>query len=129
MKPDPHDGKLREGKLPVFRSFTDYALWSVMHNARKFAQMRREEVMDPQMDETIEKLRIKPPQKFCTDCKWVDMSAGIASPSMWICKSPGVKQRFDLVSGKPYSNYCQSVRISDECGPAGRLWEASTERE
>jgi predicted Zn-ribbon and HTH transcriptional regulator len=116
--------------MSSFKSFMDYAVAAVNHNAAAFARQRKEAAMiDSQMEEAVKTLAIKPPQKFCTDCKWVDMSAGIASPSMWTCKSPSVKQRFDLVSGQPYSNYCQSVRISDDCGPAGRLWEASTERE
>jgi len=119
--------------MKSFRSFMDYAVAAVEHNARQFARQRKEAaMMDPQLDgeEAVRQLAIKPPQKFCADCQWVDKSTGPEAYAMWKCVSPGVRSRFDLVSGKPYPNFCSTVRISDDCGPAGRLWQAQiTEKE
>ncbi len=60
-------------------------------------------------------------KKFCTDCKWV--SGKDQHPAQWTCTHPSIKDHFNLVTGKPYANYCDAVRLGDQCGPAGELWE------
>ena len=65
----------------------------------------------------------KLPERFCRDCKWVDIGENEKYPTQWICESPKVKVKRDLVSGNPLLNPCGVVRMGDECGPAGHLWE------
>jgi hypothetical protein len=66
-------------------------------------------------------------QRFCTDCKWVDKTRDLTKPINWTCKSPELKTRFDVVTGKPIPQYCNQVRLDDKCGPTGKLWEAGPE--
>jgi hypothetical protein len=60
-------------------------------------------------------------QKFCADCKWVLKDE--KKPHDWVCTAPKIRVRFDLVSGNAMPNYCAQVRLGDDCGPAGHLWE------
>lgn len=66
-------------------------------------------------------------KKFCRDCKWVDKEAGEEKVINWLCTSPDLKPRFNLVSGEQTRQYCQDVRLGDKCGIEGKLWEPLSE--
>ena len=80
---------------------------------------------DPKLDPALQGM--KPPQKFCADCKWCskysDMDVEFKSFNDWECTAEAAKVHFNLVSGDPRPNYCVDMRLRDECGPAGNLWE------
>lgn len=79
-------------------------------------------MIDPEMIP----MGVKPPKKFCRDCKWCNKRAGDdPTGGLWICTQPDLKQKFDLVTGTPLPDYCLNVRIGDQCGPSGQLWEPS----